>query len=570
MAHADGPDLMSKGHQYLVEKNYVLAADMFEKALLSSRQEGNNIKANQAVQELAIIQLKLKNYVKSEWYFNQLTIDENSSSELLFNYARLQQINGRSEAAAKYYRAWGKASGQMEKGEEFASFCDRQNSLKTNPEIVVNSMKLNTTQYDEYCPHLLASGEMVFTSNRPQNSRISREHGSESPAKLYTTEHISPQSSDKVTTFSSNDDNDLYNRGSACFTDNGKIMYFTANIIKPIKIFSTSEPQFTLGIYQSTHDGYEWGKAELMSFVNANYNTAFPSVSPDGSVMVFSSDMPGSMGGMDLFISYHTGNTWSKPENLGLEVNTVGNEMYPFITSNEGSHKLYFATDGKPGYGGLDIFSANILGTIGDSVSLLPAPVNSPFDDFAYFTIPANTFGYFSSNRAGSDDIYHFQQTDYKAPPSASYRLWENDVAAGAAEAEEELTVESEETASEVEEEVVEVEGIPVAPKEVEKEVIEEKVKPRVVVMPSTKVNTEDAVEVRSLTGYYTVVFSALNFDNLKRYRDQNYPGAMLLKNSNGFYHIAFELTQRSEDVKIEHEKAKERYPNSWVLKGGM
>ncbi|NPA68542.1 MAG: hypothetical protein GXO50_08040, partial [Chlorobi bacterium] len=126
----------------------------------------------------------------------------------------------------------------------------------------------------------------------------------------------------------------------------------------------------------------------------------------DENTLYFVSDMPGGFGGMDIYKSEKQNNgIWSRPENLGSSINTEGDEAFPFL--NEGF--LFFASDGHPGLGGLDIFAAKITDNEVIYIENLGSPVNSNYDDFAIYLDSSGIAGFFTSNRPGgkgSDDIY--------------------------------------------------------------------------------------------------------------------------------------------------------------------
>lgn len=142
-----------------------------------------------------------------------------------------------------------------------------------------------------------------------------------------------------------------------------------------------------------------------LKLADRNHSAAHPTLSEDGQRLFFSSDVPGGYGGMDLYVAYKVPNGWSTPINLGEWVNTADNELFPRCFDN----KVYFASDGLPGYGGLDIYQVSDDDTY-EEVANLGRPINSIFDDFGIFYMDAFK-GFFSSNRPGdkgNDDIYSF------------------------------------------------------------------------------------------------------------------------------------------------------------------
>ncbi len=169
---------------------------------------------------------------------------------------------------------------------------------------------------------------------------------------------------------------------------------------------SRDETRFIhLDIYRATMKGDKGTEVEPFTHNQLESNATHPFISSDGKQLFFSSDRTGGLGGKDLYRSQWDGNAWSEPVNLGDKINTPGDEQFPFLHPDGA---FYFASDGHPGLGHLDIFKCKDLLT--DPVNL-GAPVNSAFDDFAYFLEGDKQFGYFSSNRpggVGGDDIYAF------------------------------------------------------------------------------------------------------------------------------------------------------------------
>ncbi len=153
-----------------------------------------------------------------------------------------------------------------------------------------------------------------------------------------------------------------------------------------------------------------WETAKLFEYNSTTYSTGHPSITRDGKTMYFVSDMPGGYGGKDLYVIKKIGNTWGKPENLGATINTVGDEMFPFIS---GDTLLVFSSDGQPGFGGLDLFTSSIKnGVFSKPVNMMP-PFNSSADDFGLIFKDSKDEGFFCSNRSGGlgdDDIYSYSK----------------------------------------------------------------------------------------------------------------------------------------------------------------
>lgn len=181
--------------------------------------------------------------------------------------------------------------------------------------------------------------------------------------------------------------------------------WFTRNS-EPKGKRSRKETRFIhLDIYHAKMKGNKGDDVEKFEHNQEESNSTHPFISSDGKQLFFSSDREGGFGGKDLYRSMWDGSSWSTPVNLGEKINTPGDEQFPFLHPDG---TFFFASDGHPGFGHLDIFKVKDLS---EEPINLGAPVNSSFDDFAFYLELDKDFGYFSSNRPGgkgSDDIYSF------------------------------------------------------------------------------------------------------------------------------------------------------------------
>ncbi|WP_291082798.1 OmpA family protein, partial [Flavobacterium sp. BFFFF1] len=207
--------------------------------------------------------------------------------------------------------------------------------------------------------------------------------------------------------------NSKFNEASAIFTKDQKTMYFTRNNFTDGKKGRSKDKRTLLKLYRATFDEIEWVDVEELDFNSDEFSCAHPALSTNDRELYFASDMPGGFGQSDIYkIKVYTDGTFGKPVNLGPTINTEGKETFPFISDD---NELYFASDGHPGLGGLDVFVAKIKedGTL-EEVKNLGQPLNSKDDDFAFLIDSKSRNGFFSSNRpggVGSDDIYRFTET---------------------------------------------------------------------------------------------------------------------------------------------------------------
>ena len=194
--------------------------------------------------------------------------------------------------------------------------------------------------------------------------------------------------------------------GPCTATSDGKTLYFT---------YSCPQNGQDLGakIYTSSRASGEWGEAqEVKIFKDSSITVAHPSLCQSGDTMYFVSDAPFGEGGMDIWMAELEDGEWVNPQNMGKQINTSGNEMFPYIHADG---TLYFASTGHPGYGGLDIFKAVRDTLVRDSVKWLVYNMGAPFssngDDFGITFAGNSQNGYFSSNRGQKkaiDEIYQF------------------------------------------------------------------------------------------------------------------------------------------------------------------
>ncbi len=265
---------------------------------------------------------------------------------------------------------------------------------------------VNTTASED-CP-LISNNKLVFISEKNKNSRV-----------FVATGH---DNKSVITSFTKKDDLNFSDGQPFAKQIQGKgicsqvslnadesLMYYSRSV--PAKeINKLSEAGYKFQIYSANPHAEKTEVATPFVHNSAEYDFLHPSISKDGSKLYFSSDMKGSLGGKDIFVCEFVNGAWSAPKNLGVLINTPGDEVFPHITE-EGV--LYFASDARPGLGGLDIFYAEPNKDDGTffTAKNAGAPINTQFDDYSIYILKGGKSGYFSSNRKNNlqdDDIYYF------------------------------------------------------------------------------------------------------------------------------------------------------------------
>ena len=196
--------------------------------------------------------------------------------------------------------------------------------------------------------------------------------------------------------------NSEYDDGACCFSPDGKTMYFTRCT------YDAEYPRYAQ-IYSSTRSDASWASPQEVKITADTLSScAHPSISPDGKWLYFTSDMPGGVGGYDIWRVEIDEHGVGIVENLGASINTEGDEMYPSVRPNG---ELYFSSDGHPGMGGLDIFVAKQDSSGVWDVKNLKYPMNSAGDDFGMTFEGLHNTGFFSTNRGdgkGWDKVWSF------------------------------------------------------------------------------------------------------------------------------------------------------------------
>ncbi len=209
------------------------------------------------------------------------------------------------------------------------------------------------------------------------------------------------------------------NEGPSAFHPDGRTFCFTRNQVLPKRLSNLRKGNDALGLYftQKEH-GRDWSEPVPFIHNSPAYSLVHPTFSRDGRTLYFASDMPGGLGGMDLYASHHTESGWSAPVNLGPAVNSPAHEVFPSIADNG---DLFLASDREGGMGGLDIHVCHGLDMNWSVPARLPEPVNSAGNDMGFAR--SGALAYFSSDRTGKDRIYSARATIVKFTDCTTQRM---------------------------------------------------------------------------------------------------------------------------------------------------
>ncbi len=213
----------------------------------------------------------------------------------------------------------------------------------------------------------------------------------------------------------SGDVNGIYHDGPATFTPKGDTIYFTRNNYLKKKVKESSQEEVNLKIYQAVKKDTSWKNITEFEYNSNDYSVGHPTLSSDGNTMYFVSDMPGGLGGSDIYKTERVNGAWNKPVNLGPTVNTPYNELFPVIWKDT---LLYFSSEGHYNFGGLDIFETVKTSSGWSEAKNSGYPLNTSYDDFGIALNDSGTAGLISSNRNSQnttqDNIYTFTVNDLR------------------------------------------------------------------------------------------------------------------------------------------------------------
>jgi outer membrane protein OmpA-like peptidoglycan-associated protein/tetratricopeptide (TPR) repeat protein len=335
----------------------------------------------------------------AKWYAK--AIQEKQDSETYYRYAQMLKANGKYQEANK----------QMQKFASMEPKDLRAKAFNENPNYIaglldqdkwfnVKALDINSDKSDFGA--VLQDNTVYFTSARNSSKKV---YGwnKEPFLDIYSASYNADGTI--TNTAPVKELNSKYHEGFVSVSADGNTLYFTSDSFRK-NLFEKDKPHnVKLGrnnLYKATKDGEKWGNITSLPFNSKEYSTSNPSLSKDGKTLYFSSNMPGSIGGVDIWkVAVNGDGSYGVPENLGKTINTEGNESFPFISDD---NMLYFASSGRQGFGGLDVYQADL--NKGTEAKNVGKPVNSEKDDFGFTFNSIKNIGFFSSNRNGNDDIF--------------------------------------------------------------------------------------------------------------------------------------------------------------------
>jgi peptidoglycan-associated lipoprotein len=392
------------GDNAFKSKEYYSAIDIYKKALSQNPKKEDKARLIFQIAECYRLTGDVKH--SEEEYAKAIKANYDDASAILY-LADAQMEEAKYDEALASYQQYQQKVPSDPRGPNGVKSCQLAQQMKNAPTryVVTNMAQLNT-KFEEFSPAYSdrRMDEIVFTSTRQGTMGDKVDDGlGQNFSDIFITKL------DKNGKFSAPlplpaPVNTPDNEGSAIFDKLFRTMYFT-------RCAAVKNKQQKCKIYSTERRGNNWTDPVLLNFQLDTVTYGHPAISGDDQTIIFSSDLPGGQGGHDLWMSHYDkkSKTWGNPVNLGPEINTAGDEMYPYLHA-DGS--LYYSSDGLPGMGGLDIFhAAKIADNKWGNPTNMGSPINSEGNDFGITFEGTKDRGYLSSDRPGgrgAADIYAF------------------------------------------------------------------------------------------------------------------------------------------------------------------
>jgi len=385
-------------------KEYYEALNAYKKALETTR--GNKALKAELTYKEGLCYMMINDCKKAEVWFAKAIKIKYQDPEALLYLGDMMRCQAKYDEALAEYEKYVKLKPEDPRGTVGVESCKLAVKWKASPtkHTVGNVQPLNT-KYDDFSAVYSRKNfkELFFTSSREGSTGNATDGWTGEPfTDLYETK-IDKNGKYSTPTPFKEPLNSKYNEGASALNEKFSTMFFTRceydkNKIKGCQIYTTRKK------------GNGWDEPVLLSFAADSFTVGHPWISDDEQTLYFASDMTGGIGGRDIWMAKFDkkSKTWGSPVNMGPQINTTGDELYPSLRNDS---TLYFASNGQVGMGGLDIFEAKFKGGKWGGVSNLKFPMNSEADDFSVIFQGKYEKGFFSSNRLGGKggtDIYEF------------------------------------------------------------------------------------------------------------------------------------------------------------------
>ena len=390
-------------------KRYSKATEMLQTDFEKAK---DNTARKEIATQIADAYSQFSDFANAEKWYKKAT--ELDNVDAYFKLGKIQMMQEKYADAIKVFTIFGKqdATSKYRASKEIKN-CENALLAKSESSnyAIKNITQLNTSNRD-YAPFVLKD-KIYFSSTRNlATGDAKNEWTNEKSSDIFIAKN-------NLATIENLGEpvNTSYSEGSSTLSKDGKDLYFTRCGVVDDK--ADNRKNEYCNVFFSKYNGTSFDEPIALKLFDDSTNVGQPTISNDGKTLIVTASTRGGIGGKDLYYFTKNDTGWTGPYNLGANINTPGDEMYPWL---DAKNQLYYSSNGMSGYGGYDIYKAQRSKTGWKNPQNLGYGINSGADDFGFFMTkykPTNTedtvlsAGYFSSNRLGGkgeDDIYFFEE----------------------------------------------------------------------------------------------------------------------------------------------------------------
>lgn len=383
-----------KANKYFETYQYVDAIEVYLKMIDNKQANTNDYK------QLGDCYYNVFNLDEASKYYEMASASK-QDPEFYYRYAQVLKSQGKYQEAITQMNTFASMSPSDQRAIEHNQNPNYISSLDDRSILFnVKEAPVNDASETDFAPIMSNDNILYFVSTRSHSKKDKSTN--ESYLDIYKSvrdengEYSTPE---PVQSLNSN-----YHDGPITISADGKTMIFASNGYREGSFKKMKDKGIKLaqqGLYKASLVDGKWTNIMALPINSKEYSVSHPCLSHDGKTLYFTSNMPNGFGDTDIWKVSVDNDTYGEPVNLGKHVNTPGKEGYPFVSSD---NILYFASSGKQGFGGFDIFKVD-LNKNEDAINL-GKEINTRRDDFAFSINMEQEIGYFSSNRTGVDNIY--------------------------------------------------------------------------------------------------------------------------------------------------------------------
>ncbi len=394
-----------QGNEMYNSLAYNMAIEQYQKALSKKEMIG-------AREKLAACYRLTNQYAKAEEQYAKIVADTASVPEDKLYYSQILMRTGKYDDAKKWLDLYLKQMPKDTGAITLRESCDMVNSLTTDTGMFTIDPAPFNMAGSTFAPAKFGDGIMMAAENAGKKNKTYAWTGRSFLDVMTTKQDASGKW--ETPTALKGDVNGEYHEGPAVMAPGDTVIYFTRNSYVKRKVSKDKETgTVNLKIFKASKRDTVWTNIQSLKFNSDNYSCGHPAVTSDGKTMYFTSDMPGGMGGTDIwYVKLDNSGNWGSPVNAGSVINTKFNEMFPSLMRDT---ILYFSSEGHHTLGGLDVYKSVYSEGQWSTPRNMKTPINSSADDFGVMIKDTSILcGYVSSNRgskdAGIDQVYSFSR----------------------------------------------------------------------------------------------------------------------------------------------------------------